>query len=40
MSKYQLDAYLQARDTLRRVRAAVSLPSKIPRERSPSASPT
>ena len=40
MSERQLDAYLQARDTLRRVRAVVSLTSQVPRERSPSASAT
>lgn len=40
MSERQLDAYLQARETLRRVRAVASLTSQVPRERSPSASAT
>jgi hypothetical protein len=40
MSERQLDAYLQARDTLRRVRAVVSLTAQVPRERPPSASAT
>ena len=40
MSERQLDAYLLARDTLRRVRAVASLAAQVPRERSPSASAT
>jgi hypothetical protein len=40
MSERQLDAYLQAREALRRVRAAVSPTSQVPPGRSPSASAT
>ena len=40
MSERQLDAYFQARDTLRRIRAVASLTSQVPRERSPTASAT
>ena len=35
MSERELEAYLQARDTLRRIRAVVSLTSDIRRDPSP-----
>jgi hypothetical protein len=38
MSERELDAYLLARDTLRRVRAVASMSPDIPRQASPGAS--
>ena len=40
MSERQLDAYLQARDVLRRIRADVTPPSHVPKGRASSASAT
>jgi hypothetical protein len=40
MSERQLDAYFEARDTLRRLRAVASLTPDLPRRTSSTPSPT